>query len=44
MSRIDVLVVENMNNKQIFKKRAEEAEWIELNTKHAKGKKEYCIC
>ena len=41
MSRIDVLMLENMNDKQIFKKRAEKAEWIELNTKRAKGKKEY---
>lgn len=30
-----------MNNKQIFKKRIEEAEWVEKNTKRAKGKKEY---
>lgn len=30
-----------MDIKQIFKKRAEEADWIETHTKRAKGKKEY---
>ena len=30
-----------MKNKEVFKKRAEKADWIEANTKRAKGKKEY---